>query len=227
MRDAERYAVWGASGSGKSAYAKAVLWDRRKLIVFDPNDEYTERARGIPGLKRCKTLNEILEGMQKNWPAFRLQYSPPASQEAQTLSALCNMLMTVRADYRQKMNGPHITLLIDELHLSFPSHGGVEKCPGFAKVCSTGRHYGLEVWGVSQRVTEVHPRFRGNVAGAVVFEMPNLSDAKAAGEIMRANHRQIMQQAPLNFHERFATKTRRGFLTFRKNVKKAIFSYLE
>ena len=62
-----------------------------------------------------------------------------------------------------------MTLVVEEMNLSFPVAGGVHKCTGFAEICSRGRHYGIDVIGASQRIAEVDTRFRGNCTESVVL----------------------------------------------------------
>ena len=67
----------------------------------------------------------------------------------------------------------------DGLDVEPPVAGGAEKSPGFAEMCSRGRHYGLDMIGVSQRIAEVSTRFRGNCSETVVFRQKGPRDNKA------------------------------------------------
>jgi DNA helicase HerA-like ATPase len=107
-------------------------------------------------------------------------YVPPTGREPRALSALGNLLIAAQEPARKKGGGPGITLVVEEMNLSFPLHGGATKAPGFAHICSRGRHYGIEVIGASQRIAEVSTRFRGNCTETVVLAQKGPRDLDAA-----------------------------------------------
>tara|TARA_R110002074_G_scaffold8131_19_gene34102 strand:- start:1260 stop:1925 length:666 start_codon:yes stop_codon:yes gene_type:complete len=181
--NAGRIGIWGRSGSGKSSYAKKLLKGRRRVVVFDPLDEYSAE-----GIKRTAghDLDAVRVAMRGNWSRFRLAYVPPAGSEDRALSGLCRLLMAAQEPFRASGKGAQITLVVEELNMSFPSSGGVQKCPGFAEICSRGRHYGIEVIGLSQRLAEVNTRFRGNCTETVIFAQKGPRDQKAAREELGA-----------------------------------------
>jgi DNA helicase HerA-like ATPase len=170
--NAGRIGIWGASGSGKSAYTKRRIKTARRVVVFDPLDEY--------GFKRVSRLDDVRRAMIADPHIFKVSYVPPAGKEPAALSGLCNLLMRAQKPYKDTGKGQGITLVIEEMNLSFPVAGGAQKCPGFAEICSRGRHYGIEVIGISQRIAEVSTRFRGNCTETVVFRQKGPRDQEAA-----------------------------------------------
>lgn len=170
--NAGRIGVWGASGSGKSSYVKAITGPQKRVVIFDPQGEY-------PG-KRVSLLDDVRREIRNNWRGFRISYQPPAGKEPKALSALCRVLMEVQRPFKEGRPGRPLALVVEEMNLSFPVAGGAAKSPGFAEVCSRGRHYGIEVWGVSQRIAEVDTRFRGNCTETVVFRQKGARDVQAA-----------------------------------------------
>lgn len=172
---AGRTGVWGASGTGKSTYVKKALKGRKRLIVFDPMDEYGKLAK-----TKATTLEQVRQAMRANWSGFTIRYVAPAGTEPRTLSALCKLIMAAQMPYKQTGRGSNITLVVEEMNLSFPVAGGAQKCQGFAEVCSRGRHFGISVFGLSQRIAEVSTRFRGNCDETIVLRQKGPIDNKAA-----------------------------------------------
>lgn len=169
----ERIGIWGASGSGKSTFAKQLVKPRRRIVIFDPLEEYGGQVnRGDVDLVR--------QAMRADWHGFKVSYVPPSGQEPRALSTLCRLLLKAQEPFKAGQSKAGITLVVEELNLSFPVHGGAAKSPGFAEVCSRGRHYGIEVIGISQRISEVDTRFRGNCSQTVVFRQRGAADVKAA-----------------------------------------------
>jgi len=150
------------------------------VVVFDPLGEY--RAEGFREIRHdhAKALDEVRIAMARDWSNFRIAYVPPAGKEAEALSILSAVLKRVQEPYRECGAGAPLILAVEEMNLSFPVAGGAERSPGFADLCSRGRHYGITLVGVSQRIAEVSTRFRGNASQTVVFAQKGRRDLDAA-----------------------------------------------
>ena len=204
--NAGRVGVWGRSGSGKSAYTKARIAGRKRVIVFDPMDEYSSQGMKTVRHTSRNALDNVRLLMRKNWAGFRIAYVPPAGKEPQALSALSELLFAAQSAYRAGSSSAQITLVVEEMNLAFPVSGGVEKCPGFAHVCSRGRHYGVEVIGASQRIAEVSTRFRGNCTETVVLPQKGPRDISAAAHELGCNTSKVSALRNLQFiHEQNGT----------------------
>lgn len=212
---AGRIGVWGRSGSGKSSYAKRLLKGRGRVVIFDPLDEY-----GREGFKTVRSVDAVRMAMRKNWSGFRVAYVPPAGGEARALSALCRLLFAAQAPYRQSGRGQGITLVVEEMNMSFPVAGGDKICPGFAEVCSRGRHYGIEVIGLSQRIAEVSTRFRGNCTETVCFAQKGPRDLKAASDELGVAVTRVQALENLSYLHEQAGSVTEGKITFPKTRKK-------
>ncbi|PRZ47999.1 zonular occludens toxin domain-containing protein [Tritonibacter scottomollicae] len=216
--NAGRVGVWGRSGSGKSSYVKRMLKGRSRLVVFDPLAEYGEALR-IPTVEHraSNSLDEVRQAMVANWQGFRVAYVPPAGREAAALSALCKLLMAAQKPFKDGKRGAKMmTLVVEEMNLSFPVAGGAQKCPGFADVCSRGRHFGIEIIGVSQRIAEVATRFRNNCTETVVLAQKGPRDIDAAAQELGADRAAVTGLANLDYiHERHGV-LKRGKITFPK-----------
>lgn len=209
--NAGRVGVWGASGSGKSSYVKAAIAQRRRVVVFDPQGEY-------PG-KRVGDLESVRREMRANWSGFRISYTPPPGKEAVALSGLCRLLLAAQRPFKETGRGAPMVLVVEEMNLSFPVHGGAAKCPGFAEICSRGRHYGIEAWGVSQRIAEVDTRFRGNCTETVVFRQKGQRDVSAAAQELGCAAADLPRDNLAYLHEE-AGGIRSGQVKFSKNRPK-------
>lgn len=179
--DAGRVGVWGRSGSGKSTYVKAMFGARARLVVFDPLDEYRE----LPGFVRATSIRGVRDAMAKRWGAgFRIAYIPAAGAEAARLSELSWLLCKAQARFKAGQDSREITLVVEEMNTCFPVHGLSPDIMGFGEICSRGRHYGIEVAGVSQRIAEVNTRFRGNCTETIVFPQQGPRDVRAARDAL-------------------------------------------
>lgn len=175
----DRTAIFGASGSGKTSvlYHELHRVDLSRVILFDPLGE----ARRWRRFKSVTTDVELRAAILKNPTAFRLAMECAAGEEAARLDALCWKVIKLQSGYER--HGQKITLAVDELNLSFPLHGAETKCAGFAEICSRGRHHGIDVLAVSQRVAEVSQRFRGNLSGVVVLRQMGKSNVDAGADL--------------------------------------------
>lgn len=215
--NAGRIGVWGRSGSGKSSFVKKLIKGRKRLIIFDPLDEYGPelRIRSIAH-RKANDLDEVRKAMASDWRSFRVAYVPPAGQEAAALSALCKLLMAAQQPFKDGRSAQTITLVVEEMNLSFPVGGGVQKCPGFAEICSRGRHFGIEVFGVSQRIAEVNTRFRGNCTETVVLKQRGPRDVDAAAAELGIPKAKVTALKPLEYLHEKGGEITAGKITFGK-----------
>lgn len=194
--NAFRIGVWGASGSGKSSYVKQRLKDHKRLIVFDPLDEYGPLCNVT-----VHSLDDVRKYIIPNYRSFKIAYVPPAGKEAAALSRLSKLAMKAQEGFKASGKGMDLTMIVEEMNLSFPVHGGAAKCPGFAEVCSRGRHYGLNVYGLSQRLAEVETRFRGNCTKSIILRQQGPNDVKAAMDVSGVDKTAITNLKNLEFLE--------------------------
>ncbi|MGD1880016.1 MAG: helicase HerA domain-containing protein [Kiloniellaceae bacterium] len=179
--NAGRVGVWGRSGSGKSTYVKGLIAARSRVVVFDPLDEYG-KLRGFVTLRSVEALR--IE-MAKRWRGgFKLAYVPPSMQEAAALDRLSLLCLRAQVPFRDGKDRRQLTLVVEEMNLCFPVNGLPGELRGFGEICSRGRHYGIEVVGVSQRIAEVATRFRGNCTATVVFAQQGPRDLRAAADAL-------------------------------------------
>jgi DNA helicase HerA-like ATPase len=207
-----RVGIWGASGSGKSAYTKKRLKGRKRVVVFDPLEEYSG--------KKVSTIKGVEREMVRRWADFVISYSPQIGKEAANLNDLSRFLLAVQRPFKEGKKGRPLTLVVEEMNSSFPVSGGAAKCPYFAEICSRGRHYGIEVFGVSQRLAEVDTRFRGNCTETVVFRQKGIRDKTAAAAEIGCAVSELPTENLHFMHERNGVVSK-DKLTFAANSNRA------
>lgn len=164
--NASRIGIVGGSGSGKSTRAKAMTKAARRCVAFDPLDEYAQE-----GFKRFDSLPALGKHIAANLRDFRACYVPRAGAEVAALSKLSFMLKDLQAGYKAGLHRAQLHFLIEEMNISFPSSMAMKEHPGFGDLCSRGRHWGINLIGVSQRPNEINTRFRGNLEHLYVFRL--------------------------------------------------------
>lgn len=140
-------AFFGARGQGKSTLAKALLAHLapRRLLIFDPMDEYDGQA------ERVAELRALLARVRAE-RSFGLRYVPPSILNEQ-LAARFDALCSIAYDARD------VCLLVEELQLvTRPSWAP----PAWAECTLRGRHRGVAIVGLSQRPALVDKNFLGN-----------------------------------------------------------------
>lgn len=211
MTQAGRIGVWGASGSGKTTVVIDLVRTTKRLVIFDPEDEFTGKLRGVT---RCTTLDQIKAGMRAKWNSFRLAYVPPPGKESAALSNLSRLVVFAQEPYRESTNPAHrLTLVADELNTAFPVHGGEARCPGFVEICARGRKRAIHTIGVSQRVTEVSTRFRGNLSEQIFLRAEELIDQKRAAEVLGLPLDTIRAMANFQLYHKEGPQVRAGATT--------------
>ncbi len=180
-KNATRIGVYGGSGSGKSTKAKLLMKEMGLgVIAFDPLDEYAEE--GFTRFDNLKTMAKYLKRMYGK--PFKYALVPDAGKEAEQLHALSVFLVAVQANYKAGKCTTQLLLLVEEMNLSYPVEKLSKGLNGFSNICSRGRHFGINVMGISQRPAEINTRFRGNCNGFYVFRMAEHNDLTALAKVM-------------------------------------------
>lgn len=226
-KDANHIGVFGATGSGKSAYTKnIILPTRKRVIVFDVMDEYSAL-----GFKRVTAVDGVRAAFASNYALAKVAFVPQQANHQPELNALAewvrhflqgnrNLDGTKRKATNYDKNGLRVTLVVEELNTTFPIHAGaISGCPELAGICSQGRHVGIELVGVSQRMAEVSTRFRGNCTETVGFRQKYDNDRKTLkGEIGRKSI-SVDSMENLDFFRERTGKAWQGTIKFNKNGK--------
>lgn len=193
--NAGRVGVFGASGSGKSSYVKARLRRAKRVLVFDPLDEYAAE-----GFESFESGADLFDRIRDGIGAFRLSYVPPSGSEDRAADLLSRIALKVQEPFKAAGRGGELTLVVEEMNTCFHVSGGEQRCKGLAEICSRGRHSGIELVGVSQRINEVATRFRGNCTEVVVFRQEGPRDVTAAMDALGfVDKEQVMSLKNLHY----------------------------
>ena len=141
--------------------------------------------------KICYTLEDVIEIIKLNWQhGFKIAYMPQFGKEELTLSLLSIQLMNLQHGYGIK-HAAQITLVVDELDLSFPS-GITQRMPGngFKNLCCRGRHTGINIIGLSQRMHIVDNIFRANCNAFYLYRHAEPADIDTGVKILGRDYRQ-------------------------------------
>lgn len=159
-KNAKRFLITGASGTGKSHDAKKAVKGWKRVVVFDVLEEYGV----IQGFVTVKTIKDVLEVMKKRWSkGFKIAFVPRGGVEQKQLHELSLLILAAQKPYKDCEPGAEKMLfVVEEMNTCFPNHAIKSDYWGFMEICSRGRHSGVEVIGICQRVAEVNTRFRGN-----------------------------------------------------------------
>ncbi len=171
-----RMGIFGQSGSGKTTLAKSMIKpkDVKRLIVFDPEDEYDDC-----GLTDTAGLNDLIAKIRASKGGFRLRYVPPGVP-AHRVDAL-NKLSAIAIRLQSVASPAPLLVLVDELHLAYGLHE--TKCPHFAELNTGGRKKNIAIVGISQRIANVGMDFRTQLTDSAVFSLTDANDVKAGAQL--------------------------------------------
>lgn len=190
--DSRRVGIFGASGSGKTTKALDLIKSCQRLVVFDVLDDFVGKFR------RFTSLDDLKVFLIKNYvKGFRAAYVPPYGSEARALSDLSEFLKNLQVGFKLRQHNAKVTLFVDELNRSFPL-GLTKQKPlnGFGFLCNQGRHYGVNIIGVSQRVSMVDMPFRANLSDLYIFRLADFNDVKAAAAMIGSKYRPRILDLP-------------------------------
>ena len=158
-----------------------------RLVVFDPTPEVdwaTETGDGV------FYLDEALEYIRNHFECgFRICIVPHFGQEEKELNSLCLCLISLQRKYFEHHS--KITLVVDEMDLSFNTQTTLKNPRNyFAYLCRRGRHLGVNLLGLSQRINQVSTIFRANLSGVYLFQHTELIDLKQAAALISKQHQE-------------------------------------
>lgn len=154
--------VCGSSGSGKSAYVKEQLKQRKRVTIFDPDDEYD-------GILKVTSIGELVDYLAR-YPrgGLKIRYVPPASLSQKQRVELFGLWANAAFSWA------NCTAVAEEL-------GGVTtpgKAPGgWHTLVSRGRKRGVEIFAVMQRPAESDKTVMGNATTIRTGRLARASDA--------------------------------------------------
>ncbi|PCI54032.1 MAG: hypothetical protein COB36_11030 [Alphaproteobacteria bacterium] len=209
---AEHLGVWGGSGSGKSTFLKEKIAKRKRVICLDPMGDWAFEK----GFRSFKTKARMYSYMRENWhkgyKVVLLVDEVKTDPQALLIEVVTDIMYTIQKNYKDS-NGAkdyEITLLIDELADFLPNITLKPSQMVLKRLMNKGRHYGVDVFGASQRIADVHLSFRANSTENFFFRQDEDVDRKrilgAIGREHRADLMSLGDHEYLNFKKGVVTK---------------------
>lgn len=200
-REPVAVAVYGMRGSGKSTLVRALIANQARVIVVDPVREI-ERAR-LPGWTVCTHIGELVAALNAaaQGGGFRLAYAPPSGRECEGLQHVATLLRQWQRPYFERAWRHQVCLVAEEMSLTFPSRGdqGPRLAPAFLELINQGRHYGVNLVGVTQRPTLVPMTWRSAAAHSFAFAMEDPDDVAWVARKVGSEHLDALRAIP-EFH---------------------------
>lgn len=182
-------AVFGASGSGKSTYAKQRLRKEKpkRLMIWDPQGEYGEMGQIVTSLS---VALDIIGAASKRG-AFAIVYQPKGSTEAwkKQFNIFCKIAYAAGS----------VFMVAEELaDVTQPSWAP----EGWGIVTRKGRHTGMVVIGLSQRPASIDKHFFGNATAVRTGRLNFESDVKTIANVTGQSADKIRGLMPLQWLEK-------------------------
>lgn len=215
IKDAKIIGIWGGRGSGKSTRAKSMTRDCRRVIVVDPLADWGGRGSGFVTVD---SLPKLYKHLRDNWGrGFRVVYLIGQGNPVAELAALSKALFVIQRPYKDGKDARKITLVVDEMSISVPNRQLIGDERQFLNLCNLGRHWGVEIIGISQRMAQVHMDFRGNTSEDYYFRLGDAVDSGRALQRIGREHKAAL--ASLKTHEYLFFASGQGVIKGKNNLK--------
>lgn len=110
------------------------------------------------------------------------------------MNLVANFILKIQDPYRAGNDDRQITLVVEEMNLGYPVQALPAEYDGMAKICNQGRHWGVNVIGLTQRPALVSTTFRGNLAEAYIFPLSWGDDKNAILQMLGREHAERLTQ---------------------------------
>ncbi len=179
----------GASGTGKgvSINRRLAALKPKRLVIYDPRDEYEAQAQAV------RSLPELVKVCAKKG-AFRVRYVPAGNVKPMDAFGMVCDLVFAAGD---------LVFVAEELSdVTTPSFAP----PSWRRLTTQGRHRGLHILGAAQRPSLIDKTFLGNCTHVRCFALGYATDVRAMAAEMRCDPGHI---------ERLATEDTAGGVLIR------------
>ena len=201
MVDGRAVLVAGSSGSGKTAWTMQQTASSRRLLVWDCLGEWARRGRvaAVPTLAQLgEAITADVREPQRvvalgyTGPAFVTIKSGPRDRIAPLFPVFCRLAWVwLRSKPGQ--------LVIEEL-ADVTSPGKAP--PEWGEICRKGRHYGAQVYAITQRPAESDKTIVGNAAAIHTGLMAFPRDRAYMAECLDVPAAEVGKLKPLEWIER-------------------------
>ena len=205
LSEPRRVGIFGASGSGKTTKGLKLVSGLKRIIFFDPLDNLNNG-------RRFSDIEKMFDFIKKSYSSgFICRFVPELGKASGQLSEISKKLCDIQAAYKNKMLKTQQTLFVDELDVAFPLNiTKKDQNNGFYYICCRGRHYGINIVGISQRMSLVDLPFRANLSDIFIFRLADFNDVKNAA-VMLGNVYKTRIQALSNYS--YIYKDQNGIIT--------------
>lgn len=182
--DGRLYVIAGASRSGKTAWTKQAIRGRRRVIAWDPEDQWAQ----LPGWRKVTTREALLRALESAGP-LKLAYVAGGALVAEF------DFFAQAAMYAGRYVGG-LDVIAEELaDVTTPS-----KAPGnWGILLRRGLKRGITMWCISQRWAEADKTAVGNATDFVVFRQSSGDDIRYLTRKTRISEDEMSGMVPLQF----------------------------
>lgn len=169
----EVHSIYGRTGSGKSTLAHELAGAARKLIIFDPMDEYKKKLKHV---RQTSDLNRVRQWISDpRATSYRVAYVPEEDYPLE-LSTLAKIIWDVQEGNEENP----VWLLIEEANMGYPATRLPKGQNGVQNLILRGRHRGINLIFVTQRPAGIHPDLRTNAEHQYFFGLAHYEDRRIA-----------------------------------------------
>lgn len=160
--------ISGRSRSGKSAWAKQAVADARRLVVWDPDDEWGDSGRGVV---RVGSLSRLALLMWRHAEeGFRFRFVPRSVGQE-----LHGAWAAIVLAWATEFDGYGIAAVSDELaDVTSPGKASA----GWGQLVRRGLKRGVSLYSISQRWAEADKSAFGNCSRVVAFASSSDQDVR-------------------------------------------------
>lgn len=183
-QDGRLYVIAGASRSGKTAWTKKKTAKARRVLAWDPEDQWAQ----LPGWKKVKTRAALLEACKRGGPMKVAYVTGGKLAEEFDFFAGCAM-------YAGRYVEP-LEVIAEELaDVTTPS-----KAPGnWGILLRRGLKRGITIWAISQRWSEADKTAVGNATDFAIFRQASGDDVRYLARKTRIAETEIGELVPLQY----------------------------
>ena len=195
QRQTQRVGIFGASGSGKTTKARELIQGLDRVVCVDPLGDFRNLTGAVViSGDLVSVKNEIV---RRYSTGFKIVFVPIFGQVEKQLNDLCYFLVKMQAGFLAGFHDAQITLVVDELDEGFAS-GIMQRnsANGFGYLCKRGRHYGINLVGISQRTAQVDVCFRGNLSALYLFRHADPIDTQKAVDMIGREYKKTFINLP-------------------------------
>lgn len=199
--DGRLYVISGASRSGKTAWTKAAVAKVKRLMAWDPEDQWAQ----LPGWSKVTTRKQLADAMTKPGP-MKLAYVAGGSlAEEFEFWAQCVM-------YAGRYVEPLGAIAEELADVSTPSKAP----PAWGMLIRRGLKRGITIYAISQRWAEADKTAVGNASEFILFRQSSGDDVRYLVRKARVPEDQLAGLAQLEYLRKCAItgNLERGKLKF-------------